>query len=115
MGTGNCSKAIIIGLDGTTWASTEGFSVKPNEAKRLIAAFGDATPIYTSGLTLRGTMYMTIKADGRSIYGKKGATGFCAVKTRTCVVVGYYSEQIQPGNAANTIECLADYLLECDF
>ena len=71
VGTGNCSKAVIIGLDGTTWASTQGFVVKPDEAKRLIASFKDAAPIYTCGLNLGGTMHMTIKADGRSIYGKK--------------------------------------------
>jgi len=55
---------------------------------------------------------MTIRADNRSIYGKKGASGYCAVKTNQCVLVGVYNESIQPGQCANTVEKLADYLIE---
>lgn len=55
---------------------------------------------------------MTLKADARSVYGKKGATGFCAVKTNQSVLIGLYDESIQPGQCANTVEKLGDYLIE---
>jgi len=56
--------------------------------------------------------YLALKADSRSIYGKKGTAGVCTVKTGQCLIVGVYGEGIQPGSAANSVEKLADYLIE---
>ena len=112
VGTGNVKKAIIIGHDGSTWAATAGFTIKPDEAKKLIAAFADPSGALQSGLFLQNDKYMTLKADNRSVYGKKGASGFCAVKTNQSVLIGLYDENIQPGQCANTVERLADYLIE---
>ena len=112
VGTGNVKKAVIIGHDGSTWAATAGFSIKPEEAKKIVSAFGDPSGALSSGLFLQGDKYMTLKADNRSVYGKKGASGFCAVKTNQSVLIGLYDENIQPGQCANTVERLADYLIE---
>lgn len=112
VGTGNCKRAIIIGHDASTWAATAGFSIKPDEAKKIVNAFNDPSSALSSGITVAGVKYMTLKADNRSVYGKKGATGFCAVKTNQSVLIGLYDEQIQPGVCANTVEKLADYLIE---
>lgn len=48
----------------------------------------------------------------RSIYGKKGAGGVVNVKTAQAIVIGVYDDKLQPGNASNIAEKLADYLLE---
>jgi profilin len=112
VGTGHVKKAMIIGLDGSTWATSAGFSIKPDEAKKLIQAFSDPSQALANGIVLAGTKYMTLRADNRSVYGKKGATGFCAVKTNQAVLISAYDETIQPGQAANTTEKLADYLIE---
>jgi profilin len=53
-----------------------------------------------------------LKADDRSIYGKKGATGCVCVKTGKAVLIGVYNENTQPGQAATTVEKLGDYLIE---
>jgi len=55
---------------------------------------------------------MTLRADNRSIYGKKGAGGVVVVKTNQAVLIGLYNENIQPGQCANAVEKLADYLIE---
>lgn len=117
VGTGHCTRAIILGLDGSTWAASPNASIKPDEAKRLISAFnGTAKPsIYELGLTFAGTLYMTLRADARSIYSKKGATGICAVKSAQCVLLGFYNENIQPGQCVTTVERLGDYLMENGF
>jgi len=112
VGTGNCKRAIIIGHDGSTWSATAGLSLKADEAKKLVNAFNDPSVALAGGTTLSGVKYMTLKADNRSLYGKKGATGFSAVKTNTAVLIGFYDETVQPGACANTVEKLADYLIE---
>jgi profilin len=55
------------------------------------------------------------QADERSIYGKLGKGGFCAVKTTQAIIIGVYGEGVQPGSAATTIEKLADYLIELSY
>jgi profilin len=56
-----------------------------------------------------------IQADDRSIYGKKGATGVVIVKTQLAILIGVYNEKMQPGNAASTVEKLADYLIDNNY
>ncbi len=112
VGTGNVKKAIIVGHDGSVWAATAGFSIKPDEAAKIVKAFADPSGALSSGLFINGDKYMTLKSDSRSVYGKKGACGFCAVKTNLSVLIGLYDENIQPGQCANTVERLADYLIE---
>ena len=72
---------------------------------------------------------MTIKADEKSVYGKKvdhihfesqcrmseltltqGKEGIVIVKTQQAILVAHYPETIQPGQATNTVEQLGDYL-----
>jgi Profilin len=48
----------------------------------------------------------------RSLYGKKGAGGVVVVKTGQAIIVGVYNDKQQPGNAANVVEKLGDYLRE---
>lgn len=54
---------------------------------------------------------MCVRADPRSVYGKAQKGGIVCVKTKQCVIVGIYDENIQPGNATKVVEDLADYLI----
>lgn len=49
--------------------------VKADEAKALAAAYKDATAIRAKGLMLGGEKYIALRADDRSVYGKKGSGG----------------------------------------
>ncbi|KXS21311.1 Profilin/allergen [Gonapodya prolifera JEL478] len=111
IGTKLVSKAAIHGHDGTLWATSAGFSINGTEIKNLIAGFKDATGLRSSGLHIGGTKYFLLRADDRSIYGKQGAGGVIAVKTKMAVIIGVYGEGIQPGQATKTVEDLADYLI----
>jgi len=115
VGTGHVSKAAIIGHDGNKWAASAGFNVSPEEGKKLLGGFKDASTVQGAGVTIGGVKYMTLKADPRSIYGKKGATGVVAVKTGKAVLIGFYDENVQPGQATNVVEKLADYLIENNY
>ncbi|KAJ3055736.1 profilin, required for normal timing of actin polymerization in response to thermal stress [Rhizophlyctis rosea] len=111
LGTRKITKAAIHGLDGSLWATSKGFSVTPTEAQALIKAFTDASGIRANGLHVGGTKYIALRADDRSVYGKKGSGGVVTVKTKQCVLIGAYEEPIQPGEATKVVEGLADYLI----
>ncbi|KAI3657905.1 hypothetical protein MP638_003542 [Amoeboaphelidium occidentale] len=105
VGTGKITKAAIHGLDGNPWATTAGFTVKPDEAKTLVKAFSDASGIRASGLLIGGEKFIALRADDRSIYAKKGANGVVCVKTKQAVIIGYYDDKIQPGEGIINLLC----------
>jgi len=78
----------------------------------LVALFKTPANVFAAGITINSVKYLGIKGDDRSIYGKKGSGGIVTVKTGQSIVIGVYSEGQQPGNAANTVEKLGDYLIE---
>jgi profilin len=86
--------------------------VSTADAKKILAAFSNPADVLANGIHLGADKYMTIKTDDRSVYGKKGATGVVCVKTSQAILIGQYDETIQPGQAATTVERLADYLID---
>lgn len=114
LGTGNLDRAAIFNTQGTSvWASSHGFTVSPAEIKEVVASYSDTSDvkkIQSGGFRIAGEKYMTIKADEKSVYGKKGKEGIVIVKTQQAILVAHYPETIQPGQATNTVEQLGDYL-----
>ena len=115
VGTGKVSRGAIFGLDGSTWAISPGFNVSADEVKKIIAGFSDSGALLGSGIMCEGQKYMTLKADPRSVYGRKGNTGIVCVKTNQCFLVGFYDDKIQPGECTLVVEKLADYLIEQNY
>jgi profilin len=110
--SGHITKAGIFGLDGNPWAQSPGLGVQPAQVKALVAGFADSSKLTgEGGLHLGAEKYIVLRADNRSVYGKKGSNGVVAVKTKQAVIIGFYDQTIQPGAAANTVEKLADYLI----
>ncbi len=78
-----------------------------------MAAYDDTNPVkqvQSNGLRIADERYVVIKAEERSLYGKKGKEGIVIVKTIQAILVTHYPETVQPGVAANIVEQLADYL-----
>ncbi|KAF2457995.1 profilin-A [Lineolata rhizophorae] len=118
VGTGNIDKAAIFNADGNSvWATSSGFSVAPNEMQEIVAAYKDKgdenglKQVQQTGLHVGGERFVVLKADERSLYGKKGKEGIVIVKTSQAILVAHYPESVQPGVAANVVEQLADYLI----
>jgi profilin len=80
-----------------------------------LAAFKDASGIRANGLLIGGVKHIAIRADDRSIYGKKGTGGVVCVKTKQAVMIGMYDEPIQFGEATKVAEALADYLISVNY
>lgn len=79
----------------------------------MVAAYkdtNDVKKVQSEGLRIAGERYVVIKADDRSLYGKRGKEGIVIVKTVQAILVTHYPESIQPGAAAKTVEELGDYL-----
>ncbi|KAI9651870.1 MAG: profilin, required for normal timing of actin polymerization in response to thermal stress [Alyxoria varia] len=122
VGTGQMDKAAIFDAQGTSvWATSPGFSVAPQELKDVVTAFndkGDANgvkQVQSTGIHIGGERYVVLKADERSLYGKKGKEGIVIVKTTQALLVAHHPETIQTPNAANIVETLADYLIKVGY
>lgn len=62
------------------------------ERDGVVALFRSPDDVFATGVTVGGVKYMGVKADDRSIYGKKGATGVALARTGETIVIGYYDE-----------------------
>ena len=78
MGTGNVDKAAIFNSEGNSvWATSSGFNVSPQEMQEVVAAYKDkgseagVKQVQSTGLHVAGERFVVLKADDRSIYGKK--------------------------------------------
>ena len=77
VGTGNLDKAAIFNTDGNSvWATSSGFTVSPQEMQEVVAAYKDkgadgVKQVQSTGLHIAGERFVVLKADDRSVYGKK--------------------------------------------
>ncbi|KAI4852587.1 hypothetical protein E4T44_01392, partial [Aureobasidium sp. EXF-8845] len=123
----------IFNSEGNSvWATSAGFTVpeerawtdivllqvSPQEMTEVVTAFKDTSDVkkvQSTGLHIAGEKFIVLKADDRSLYGKKGKEGLIIVKTKQALLVTHYPEHVQPGVAANTVEQLADYLISVGY
>ncbi|TKA69130.1 hypothetical protein B0A55_08493 [Friedmanniomyces simplex] len=138
VGTGAVDRAAIFSATGdSVWATSPAFNVSPTEMQAVVAAYKDpgnkegVKKVQSEGLHIAGERFVVLKADDRSVYGKKvslhlweGATantlrqgreGVVIVKTTQAILVTHYPESVQPGVAANTVEQLGDYLIKVGY
>lgn len=111
MGSGQFDKAAILSHDlSGTEAYSPGFSITVDELKALAAAFADSSSAMQNGFTVGGEKFVAIRADERSLYGKKGKEGIVIVKAKSCVMIAHHPETVQTTNAATVVENLVDYI-----
>ncbi|TKA46008.1 hypothetical protein B0A55_12354 [Friedmanniomyces simplex] len=122
VGTGAVDRAAIFSATGdSVWATSPAFNVSPTEMQAVVAAYKDpgnkegVKKVQSEGLHIAGERFVVLKADDRSVYGKKGREGVVIVKTTQAILVTHYPESVQPGVAANTVEQLGDYLIKVGY
>ncbi|KAF2841112.1 Profilin/allergen [Patellaria atrata CBS 101060] len=78
VGSGNVDKAAIFNSEGNSvWATSPGFQVSPKEMEEIVAAYNDkgddtgVKQVQSTGLHVAGERFVVLKADERSLYGKK--------------------------------------------
>ncbi|KAB8245666.1 profilin [Aspergillus flavus] len=112
MGSGLFDKAAVLSynLSGIE-AKSSGFSISAEELQGLAAAFAQSNVAMANGIKVGGEKFVAIKADDRSLYGKKGKEGIIVVKTPSCVLVAHHGENVQTTNASAAVEKIADYII----
>ncbi|KAI0132300.1 profilin [Xylariales sp. AK1849] len=120
IGSGQLDKGAIISEAGdSVWATSSGFTIKPDEMLNLatiLKGSEDAkSKAFGEGIHIAGERYVAFRIEDRSVYGRLGKTGVCVVKTKQAILVGHYGENVQAGNAAQTVENLADYLIKVGY
>jgi profilin len=120
--TGHIDKGAIISAAGdSTWAASAGFTVKPDEMKTIVAILKEngkgpaVDKAFGEGLHVGGERFVAFNIEGRHIYGRKGREGIIIVKTGQAILLGHYGENVQAGNATQTVEALADYLIKSGY
>ena len=111
---GQLTHAAIVGLDGGVWAQSESFpSITPDEVEKIAKGFDDQATLAQQGLKIGGTKYMVVAGEeGAVIRGRKTPAGGATIKkTASAMVIGIYTEGVQPGDVNMVVENLGDYLL----
>lgn len=115
LGSGNVKEAAIIGHDGNTWANSAGFTISQDEATKMVAAFTSPDDMRASGMYVAGKKFFFLSNTEDVLRGKKEKQGIHVAKTSTAIIVAVYEEPIQPGQAATTVESLADYFRSVNY
>ncbi|KAK5660276.1 hypothetical protein OQA88_12816 [Cercophora sp. LCS_1] len=122
VGSGHIDMGAIISAAGdSTWAATSGFTIKPEEMKAIVAILKDGgsgpavDKAFGEGIHIGGERFVAFNIADRHIYGRQGRTGIIIVKTGQAILVGHYGEGVQAGNATQTVEALADYLVKAGY
>jgi len=111
MGSGKFDKAAILSPSfSEVEASSPGFSISAHELAALKEGFKDPTSFFANGITVGGEKFVAIKAEGRSVYGKKGKEGVVVVQSVSCVFVTHHPETVLTQDAAQVVENLTDYI-----
>ncbi|CAG8891799.1 unnamed protein product [Penicillium egyptiacum] len=111
MGSGQFDKAGILAADFSGLeAASPGFTLSQEEINSLISAYTSSDNAFANGVSVCGEKFVTIKADERSVYGKKGKEGVVIVRASSCTIIAHHNESAQTTNAATVVENLVDYL-----
>ncbi|KAI0380046.1 profilin [Hypomontagnella monticulosa] len=120
VGSGHVDKGAIISAAGdSVWATSPGFTVKPEEMKNLVAILNDAPGArdnaHAEGIHVAGVRYVAAdtRADDGIIYGRKqDQSGVCFTKTKQAIIIAHHAEGQIAGNARQTVWTLAKYLID---
>lgn len=115
VGSGGVRKAAICGHDGTVWAKSANFEVKPEEVQRMVAGFKAPESLQMNGVYCEGQKFICNAVEENRIRAKKGSTGLHIVITAQAIIVSFYDGNIQPGQCAKATEAVADYLKQTGY
>ncbi|KAJ5885463.1 hypothetical protein N7495_009973 [Penicillium taxi] len=111
MGSGQFDKAGILAVDFSKLeAKSPTFELSQDDINSLIKAFTKPDDAFATGFSVGGEKFVTIKADARSLYGKKGKEGVIVVRASSCTMIAHHAENAQTTTAATVVENLVDYI-----
>ncbi len=120
VGTGAVDRAAIFSATGdSVWATSPAFNVSPTEMQAVVAAYKDpgnkegVKKVQSEGLHIAGERFVVLKADDRSVYGKKVSwLGFRRVKSRVLLGCGVKGETLRRGRGRDARTIMANVSCE---
>mmetsp|Transcript_114804 Transcript_114804/g.161238 ORF Transcript_114804/g.161238 Transcript_114804/m.161238 type:complete len:134 (-) Transcript_114804:392-793(-) len=101
-----CSKAVLLGLDGTVWAATPDGCMGAEECTALAGLLGHdedtlKNTAFQSGLKVGGEKFVAVNGTGDmdgnlAFLGKKGSASCAGVKSTQCIVFGVCDDKSPP-------------------
>lgn len=114
--SGKIDKAALYSRAGDSlWAQSGSFHLDALEISSIARGYDDPSNLQTSGLHVQGQKYFLLRADDRSIYGKRDAEGMVAVRTKQAILIAHYPAGVVAGDATTVVEKLADYLISVSY
>lgn len=114
--SGKIDKAALYSRTGDSlWAQSGSFELLPQEIATIATGYDDASQLQTSGLHILDQKYFLLRADERSIYGKRDAEGIVAVRTKQAILIAHYPDGVIANEATAIVEKLADYLISVSY
>jgi len=124
VGSGHIDQACIVSAAGdSVWATTTGFNPTPAEFQQIVAILAEkdksnrpaVIKAYGDGIHVAGQRYVATRIEdekeSKHVYGRQGKSGIIIVSTKQAILIGHYGENVQVGNATQTVAALADYLI----
>jgi len=124
-GSGVVPQAAIFGaLDGAIWAKSQDLDLRAEEINFLKDGFeqlmqGQENVFSQTGCKIGGEKFLALRSDKIEKNGpdaiyvsifRKGNSGVSVARVKNCIIMGLYTEPIQP-NACNTVVMTcAEYL-----
>ncbi|KAK1759396.1 profilin [Echria macrotheca] len=122
VGSGHLDKGAIISAAGDSiWSASPDFDIKPAEMKNIVEILknnGSGPAVdkaFGEGVHVGGERYVAFNIADRHIYCRQGRQGLVIVQTKQAILVGHYGESQIAGNATQTVEALADYLIKSGY
>jgi len=125
VGSGHIDQGAIVSAAGDSiWAQTSGFNIKMDEIKAIADVYNSdnaRNAAYGNGLRVAGEAYTVLRIEERTILlrakdPEKVKIGVCIAKTTQAILIGHYDgEKVQPGNANQAVQSLADYLIKSGY
>ncbi|POS84149.1 hypothetical protein EPUL_002944, partial [Erysiphe pulchra] len=97
IGSGRVDLATIVGFeDQGVWASSLGFDLSADEIKEVINGLKQTNldKLRSEGLYISGERYVLIKAEDRTLIGRKGQEGVVIVKSKIAVLIAHYNKDM---------------------
>eukprot|EP00741_Cyanophora_paradoxa_P022082 tig00021434_g21317.t1 len=116
VGTGLVRAAVVFGVDGTLWATSQGWNLSQDEAAQILQCFNDPAS-GEAGVVACGQRFQLIRCEDDMLLAKRAHQGICAYRTNQCVVLGFYDENVNgnPGQCNAIISRLGQYFREVGY
>ena len=108
--SGFFKQSFVLGTNGSIAGYSGAVTISQQDAIAIAGIFANPQNAFAGGIPCGGVKYVCIRSDGASLYGKKDKAGCCFAKCNTVIIGGVYDDPVQPGQATNAVEKLAQYL-----